>query len=66
MPYNGTENRLECDMLCYQVAFAQIISSYSLFFVFVVCVLTYRIYLITCYDSGSGRFRVRRKKWSVS
>ena len=34
VPYNGTENWLECDMLCYQVAFAQ---NLILFAVLCVC-----------------------------
>ncbi len=47
-PMPGPGQTLNCDIFCYRTAFLQIIGSYSLIFLFVVSVITYRIYLITC------------------
>lgn len=61
---NNASVPLECNMFCYQTAFVQIISSYSLFLVFVIFVLTYRIHMITCRKENgqSQRPKLRRRR----
>lgn len=52
---------IECDTFCYRTAFSQIILSYSVFMLFVVFVITFRIYLITC---GQKRVSSRKRRGS--
>ncbi len=52
---------LNCDSFCYRTAFFQIIASYSIIILFVIYVIPYKIYLITCKQKKS-QFVGKKKK----
>ena len=56
--YNTT---IYLNNICYQTAFVQIVSTYSLLALIVVCVISYRFYMAVC-DDGRGPARKGRAR----
>lgn len=59
--------RLDLNSICYQTAFYQIISTYSIFFCFFILVISYRIYLVHISKrSHHHRYRCNRNKTNLT